>query len=192
MVITKFAVDGQAADLNAPPPQQGRGGGAGQQGTLRATALDQTNARIFLATPIASRSTATLSIDWRTKLPGGPNGAGHRMTQRWADTLFQPTQWFPRVAKYDDLRGWDTNIYLGPSEFYNNFGRFDVSITVPGGWIVSGTGVLQNRRSAHATARAVVEGARSDSITTSWKSESARVSRRQPETGSPGISPPIR
>ena len=48
------------------------------------------------------------------------------MTQRWDDTLFQPTQWFPRVAKYDDLRGWDTKLYLGPSEFYNNFGRFDV------------------------------------------------------------------
>jgi hypothetical protein len=44
----------------------------------------------------------------------------------------------------DDLRGWDRNLYLGPSEFYNNFGRFDVSIDVPGGWLVSGTGVLQN------------------------------------------------
>lgn len=66
------------------------------------------------------------------------------MTQRWADTLFQPTQWFPRVAKFDDLRGWDSNVYLGPAEFYNNFGRFDVRIDVPAGWIVSGTGVLQN------------------------------------------------
>ena len=66
------------------------------------------------------------------------------MTQRETDTLFQPTQWYPRVAKYDDLRGWDTNPYLGPAEFYNNFGRFDVRIDVPAGWIVSGTGVLQN------------------------------------------------
>jgi hypothetical protein len=66
------------------------------------------------------------------------------MSQRWADTLFQPTQWYPRVAVYDDLRGWDPELYLGPSEFYNNFGRFDVSIDVPGGWIVGGTGVLQN------------------------------------------------
>jgi hypothetical protein len=169
MVITKFAVDGQAADLNAPPPQQGRGGGMSQQpATLRATALDQTNARIFLAAPIAPRTSATLTIDWHTKLPGGPGGSGHRMTQRWADTLFQPTQWFPRVAKYDDLRGWDTNIYLGPSEFYNNFGRFDVNITVPGGWIVSGTGVLQNPNEVlTATARerlTTVLG--SDSITT--------------------------
>ena len=142
MVVTKLAVNGQAADLSAPPPQ-GRGGG-GQSGMLRATALDQTNARIFLPSPIAPKSVATLDIEWRTKLPGGPSGAGHRMTQRWADTLFQPTQWYPRVAKYDDLRGWDTNVYLGPAEFYNNFGRFDVRITAPGGWIVSGTGVLQN------------------------------------------------
>jgi hypothetical protein len=47
---------------------------------------------------------------------------------------------------YDDLRlgGWDTEPYLGPSEFYNNFGRYDVSIDVPAGWIVGATGVLQN------------------------------------------------
>jgi hypothetical protein len=66
------------------------------------------------------------------------------MTQRWGDTLFQPTQWYPRVAVYDDLRGWDPEQYLGPSEFYNNFGRFDVSFDMPAGWLVSGTGVLQN------------------------------------------------
>ncbi len=135
---------------------------------LRATLMDQTNARITLASPIAPKSVAKLEIEWHTKLPGGPNGSGHRMTQRWADTLFQPTQWYPRVAVYDDLRGWDTQIYLGPSEFYNNFGRFDVRISVPGGWIVSGTGVLQNPEEVlTATARerlAKVLG--SDSVTT--------------------------
>jgi hypothetical protein len=66
------------------------------------------------------------------------------MTQRFEDRLFQPTQWFPRLAKYDDMMGWDSNIYLGPSEFFNNFGRYDVKIDVPAGWIVSGTGLLQN------------------------------------------------
>ena len=54
-----------------------------------------------------------------TKLPGGDDGRGHRMTQRWDDALFQPTQWFPRLCKYDDLHGWVTSPYLGPSEFYN-------------------------------------------------------------------------
>src|SRR4030095_11359120 len=107
-------------------------------------ALDQTVAPITLSTPIASKASATIEIAWSTKLPGGTNGRNHRMTQRFDDTLFQPTQWYPRIAKYDDLRGWDNNLYLGPSEFYNNFGRFDVRIDVPGGWIVSGTGVLQN------------------------------------------------
>jgi hypothetical protein len=165
MVITSMTVNGQAVDLNAPPPS-GRGG-AQPPSTVRVADLHLTNARVFLPTPIASRSTATLSIDWRTKLPGGAGGAGHRMTQRWADTLFQPTQWYPRIAKYDDLRGWDTNIYLGPSEFYNNFGRFDVRITVPAGWIVSGTGVLQNPNEV-LTARARERLARvlgSDSVT---------------------------
>jgi hypothetical protein len=164
MVITKLAINGEAADVNAPTP--GRGGGA--PAGLRAVDLHLTNARIVLPTPVAPRATAKLEIDWRTKLPGGPSGAGHRMTQRWADTLFQPTQWYPRVAKYDDLRGWDTNIYLGPAEFYNNFGRFDVRITVPGGWIVSGTGLLQNPNEVlTASARErLAKVTASDSVTT--------------------------
>ena len=137
-------------DLNASPPAGGRGGGGrGGRGdaparTLSVLGLDQTVARVILANPIPAKSAAKVEIAWRTRLPGGTNGRGHRMTQRWDDTLFQPTQWFPRLAKYDDLRGWDTSLYLGPAEFYNNFGRFDVSLDVPGGWIVRGTGVLQN------------------------------------------------
>jgi hypothetical protein len=137
MVVTKLAVNGAPVDL-AP-----RGVGGGSQPRLAATGLDRTVARIALAEPISGKSKATLEVAWRTKLPSGP-GSGHRMVQRFEDQLFQPTQWYPRVAKYDDLRGWNTDPYLGPSEFYNNFGRFDVRIDVPAGWIVSGTGVLQN------------------------------------------------
>ncbi len=171
MVVTRLLVNGAAVNLNAPPSGGGRGGRGGRGGqptALRAIDFHRTNARITLPTPVAPRSTATLAIDWHTKLPGGPDGSGHRMTQRWADTLFQPTQWFPRVAKYDDLRGWDTQVYLGPAEFYNNFGRFDVRITVPGGWIVSGTGVLQNPNEVLTpTARQrLAKVLTSDSITT--------------------------
>jgi hypothetical protein len=140
MIVTRLVVNGEPVDLDAPSVRRDRNAPP----VLRAFGMDQTLARITLATPVAPRSSATLEMDWHTKLPGGPDGRGHRMTQRWADTLFQPTQWFPRVAKFDDLRGWDTNVYLGPAEFYNNFGRFDVRIDVPAGWIVSGTGVLQN------------------------------------------------
>ena len=156
MVVTSIKVNGDAIDLTAPAAGGGRGRGAGAAPRrLSASGLDQTVARISLAAPIAAKSDAKLEIAWHTKLPGGPNGRGHRMTQRFDDTLFQPTQWFPRLAKYDDLRGWDTSLYLGPAEFYNNFGRFDVRIDVPGGWIVSGTGVLQNPQEVlTATARA--------------------------------------
>jgi len=151
-VITRLMVNGEAVNLSAPPAdgrgggrgRGGAGGGAGAPRQLSVTGLQTTLATINLPTPIAAKSNATLTIDWHTQLPGGPDGRNHRMTQRFEDRLFQPTQWFPRVAKYDDLRGWDTNLYLGPSEFYNNFGRFDVRIDVPAGWIVSGTGLLQN------------------------------------------------
>ena len=145
MIVTRIVVNGDAVDLTAPAGGGGRGRGRGNAARqLAVTGLDTTSARITLAKPIEAKSTGTLEIDWRTKLPGGPGGRGHRMTQRFEDRLFQPTQWFPRLAKYDDLRGWDTSVYLGPAEFYNNFGRFDVKIDVPAGWIVSGTGVLQN------------------------------------------------
>jgi hypothetical protein len=143
MVVTSIKVDGQPVDLAPPQGGGGRGRGSALR-TLAASGLDQTLARITLTTPVGAKSQAKIDIAWRTKLPGGEGGRGHRMTQRWDDTLFQPTQWFPRIAKYDDLRGWDTSVYLGPAEFYNNFGRFDVRIDVPAGWIVSGTGVLQN------------------------------------------------
>ncbi len=146
MVISRMAVNGQAVNLTPPPPPPGGGRGGQNAAPLtepRVQGLNTTVARVLLPTPIARRSDATLEVDWSFKLPGGP-GSGHRMTMRWADTLYQPTQWYPRVAVYDDLRGWDTELYLGPSEFYNNFGRFDVKIAVPAGWIVRGTGVLQN------------------------------------------------
>ncbi len=143
MVITRLVVGGDEVDINARRPPRRRGPAAPIT-TLSVSGLDQTVASINLTTPVPADSTVTLEIEWNTKLPGGPNGQGHRMTQRWDNDLFQPTQWFPRIAKYDDLRGWDTSVYLGPAEFFNNFGRFDVKIDMPGGWIVSGTGVLQN------------------------------------------------
>lgn len=138
MIVTKIVVDGREVNLNAPRARRN------DPPTLRASGLKSTVATVMLDKPIPAGAKVDLQIAWHTKLPGGENGRGHRMTQRFDSTLFQPTQWFPRLAKYDDLRGWEKSLYLGPAEFFNNFGSFDVSLTVPGGWIVSGTGVLQN------------------------------------------------
>ncbi len=150
MVVTRIKINGVEIDLKLSPPRQNRSQGPQKIERSFVVGLDQTVAIVNLATPIEPRSLATIEIDWNTKLPGGEGGQGHRMTQRWESKLFQPTQWYPRLAKYDDLRGWETNTYLGPSEFYNNYGKFDVRIEVPSGWLVSGTGLLQNASEALA------------------------------------------
>jgi hypothetical protein len=145
MVVTKLTVNGEDVDLN--PPQSPRRRFMQQQGrvTLAAYNLDQTSARITLPTPIPAGGTATIGAEWNFRVPAANGVRGLRMG-RWADSLYEVAQWYPRVAVFDDLRegGWDTDPYLGSSEFYNNFGRFDVTIDVPAGWIVGATGALQN------------------------------------------------
>ena len=146
MPVTRMAFDGQEVDLSPPPRRRFRGpGGGAQPVTLAAYGIDQTSAQITLPTPIPAHGQGTLEAEWSFKVPRSDNGRGLRMGS-WADSLFQVAQWYPRVAVFDDLRdgGWDTDPYLGPSEFYNNFGTFDVTIDVPAGWIVGATGVLQN------------------------------------------------
>ncbi len=58
--------------------------------------------------------------------------------------VFELAQWFPAMAVYDDVYGWNTLPYIGTGEFYTNFGSYDVKITVPRSHIVVATGVLQN------------------------------------------------
>jgi hypothetical protein len=143
MRITRLVVNGQTLPVNDtlgnPIP-----------GTTRRTpplsgTLKQTSARIPLSAPIAAHSSGTIEAEWSFQVPRTDGPRGFRMG-RWADTLYQVAQWYPRLAVFDDLRqgGWDTDPYLGNGEFYNNFGHFDVSIDVPAGWIVGATGVLQN------------------------------------------------
>lgn len=61
-------------------------------------------------------------------------------------TSFFLAQWYPQIAVYDDLNGWATGQYLGPGEFYNEYGDFEVSVTVPAGFGVWATGTLENPR----------------------------------------------
>ena len=143
MQITHMAVNGETVDLN-PPPRRYRFGGPPPPVILAAYGLGETAARITLPTPIAAHDSATLEAEWSFQVAATAAGQRGERMGRWADSLFQVAQWYPRVAVFDDLRGWDTEPYLGPSEFYNNFGRFDVTIDLPAGWVVGATGVLQN------------------------------------------------
>ena len=58
--------------------------------------------------------------------------------------LYDVAQWYPRVCVYDDIRGWNTLPYLGPGEFYSEYGNFDYAITLPWDMIVAGSGELVN------------------------------------------------
>jgi hypothetical protein len=58
--------------------------------------------------------------------------------------IYALAQWYPRMCVYDETEGWNTLPYLGPSEFYLEYGDFDFAITVPASHIVVASGELQN------------------------------------------------
>ncbi len=98
-----------------------------------------TTMRIDLAEPLASRGAVRIDIAWQFTVP--PYGAG-RMGHD--GTLYELGQWYPRMAVYDDVKGWNHEPYIGAGEFYLEYGKFDVSITLPATFVVAATGVLQN------------------------------------------------
>ena len=57
--------------------------------------------------------------------------------------IFEVAQWYPRMAVYDDVEGWNTLPYLS-AEFYLDYGSFDYTLNVPAGYLVGGSGELVN------------------------------------------------
>ena len=113
-------------------------------GDARAFGVHGTVAVVQLPSPIAPGAAATLDAAWHFSVPNVPLDQRAERMGRWGTSLYQVAQWYPQVAMYDDMRGWDTDQYLGLGEFYNQFGSFDVKITVPAGWLVGATGTLDN------------------------------------------------
>lgn len=103
------------------------------------TQLNETMTRVNLSEPLAPGKTATLDMAWHFLIP--EHGAD-RMGRDGA--LFELAQWYPRVAVYDDVRGWNTEPYLGQGEFYLDYGDYNLNVTVPSGYIVAATGALTN------------------------------------------------
>lgn len=58
--------------------------------------------------------------------------------------IYSMAQWYPKVAVFDDVQGWNTLPYLGAGEFYLEYGDFDYEITVPYNYVVMGSGTLMN------------------------------------------------
>ena len=98
-----------------------------------------TTMRLDLPRPLAPGRSLDIGLVWRFPVPN--YGAG-RMGRDGA--LFTIAQWYPRMAVYDDVRGWNHEPYIGAGEFYLEYGSFDVSLTVPAGYVVAATGTLRN------------------------------------------------
>jgi hypothetical protein len=116
---------------------------AGGKGARRAlkSRTEGTVMKIDLAEPLAPGRTATLSAAWHFNIP--EHGAD-RMGRDGA--LYELAQWYPRLNVYDDIRGWNTEPYLGQGEFYLEYGDYTLDVTVPAGYVVAATGTLQNAR----------------------------------------------
>jgi hypothetical protein len=108
------------------------------RGVARTQRYD-TMLRVDLSRPLGPGEVAVFDVAWRFVVP--VNGAA-RMGRD--GMLYEIAQWYPRLAVYDDVRGWNTMPYIGAGEFYLEYGDFDVRLTVPASFIVAATGELAN------------------------------------------------
>ena len=84
-----------------------------------------------------------LKIDYSYTIPEyGADRTGILNTKN--GKIYAVAQWYPRMCVFDDIQGWNTLPYLGASEFYLEYGDFDVHITAPANHIVVASGELQN------------------------------------------------
>jgi hypothetical protein len=101
--------------------------------------IDQTRMRITPPRPLAPGDSIDLRLDWAFSVP--PDGAPRGGT---TGDVFMIAYWYPQMAVYDDVSGWQTDVYMGNAEFYMGYADYDVAITLPAGWLVAATGVLTN------------------------------------------------
>jgi len=106
--------------------------------------VTDTRMQVRLSKPIAAKGgDLKLKIDYSFVIPKyGADRTGILETQN--GNIFAVAQWYPRMCVFDDVRGWNTDPYLGASEFYLEYGDFDVNITAPASLIVVGSGELLN------------------------------------------------
>jgi Peptidase family M1 domain len=113
----------------------------GKKNVPLTTRVSTTVMRINLAEPLKPGKSATFIIAWHFPIP--EHGADR---MGYDGSLYEFGQWYPSMVVYDDVKGWNIEPYLGQGEFYREYGDFNLSVTVPAGYIVAATGTLQNPR----------------------------------------------
>ena len=94
--------------------------------------------KIMLNSPLLPGKNIVITTPFHVKIPKGVTSRLGHIGQ-----TYQITQWYPKPAVYD-RHGWHPMSYLDQGEFYSEFGRFDVSITLPKNYVVGATGILQD------------------------------------------------
>jgi len=138
--------------------------------------------RVELPAPLAPGAAIDFDVAWHFPVP--PYGSG-RMG-RIGNRLYEMGQWYPRLVVYDDVNGWNPLPYIGAGEFYLEYGGYDVTLTLPAGYLVAGTGTVQNPADVwSATMRQRLEQAKTadDRVQIVTKSEAtAHGAQRVPGT----------
>ncbi len=134
---------GEGEDAPHPRPlPRGEGGDAPHLNPLpRGEAEDETVLSVPLPSPVPPHGEITLSISFRSKLPKVFARTGYVRDFHLAG------QWFPKIGVYEPagmrgraFGGWNCHAFHANSEFYADFGRYDVTLTVPASFIVGATG----------------------------------------------------
>jgi hypothetical protein len=118
--------------------------------------INQTMMRIDLATPLKHGEKIAINIKWwyninNYQLDGGRSGYEHFPAD--GNNLYVLAQFFPRMAVYNDVEGWQNMQFWGAGEFALPFGNYEVNITVPSDHILEATGVLQNPKEVFTAAQ---------------------------------------
>ncbi len=109
--------------------------------------INKTMMRVDLPQPLASGDNVSFNIAWSYNVNNRADDGGRSGLEYFpADDnyLYTIAQFFPRMAVYDDVEGWQNKQFLGRGEFALTFGDYEVDITVPADFIVGASGTLQN------------------------------------------------
>ena len=156
MVMEQLKVNGKEIDL------------ANKKTAVRSA----TNLYVSLSEPLPPGDSLEVYAEWHfhvsEKSPVRMGNYGHNR--------FFIAYWYPQMAVYDDIDGWDRVEYKGTVEFYNDFNDYDVTITVPRDFVVWATGLLDNEKElfTHQIMKRIEKARKGEEVIHIFTSEESR------------------
>lgn len=108
--------------------------------TSRSISRSTTNMKIKLENPLNPKDELLIETEWSFTIPE----IRPVRTGAYSDTSMFIAYWYPKIAVYDDIHGWDEITYAGTAEMYSSAASFEVEITTPQNFVVWATGILEN------------------------------------------------